>query len=276
MGICFSFSRRSEHSSDRPAPSSGAYAPIPSASSYEPQIPPVPRQPPLKEEAPGKTEKISSATEISLDCSVVVVRFDVDEISGAVEVELEIDSPSQESILRTYCCCTVEIKKEEVKFLPQPGITDSIVHQEITGSDSGLPISVGSGQRVILYITIPPENLVSNDQVGYYPLGIALCGGEQSRYCLVSYVKNSPVQFSTKNIILSEGIVYLLQEVFSTSVNRECIVCMSAPSDVVLLPCRHQCVCLQCVEELLMSGKCPLCRAVVKESLSAGKLTEGG
>ena len=38
----------------------------------------------------------------------------------------------------------------------------------------------------------------------------------------------------------------------------ECVVCMSEPKSIILMPCRHVCVCFECVQLL---DKCPVCRA---------------
>ena len=40
--------------------------------------------------------------------------------------------------------------------------------------------------------------------------------------------------------------------------SHECTICMSAPSSIALLPCRHCCVCPDCFERL---QACPICRA---------------
>lgn len=45
-------------------------------------------------------------------------------------------------------------------------------------------------------------------------------------------------------------------------VREECVVCLTEQRTVVLLPCRHLCVCLQC---LLFVDKCPVCRAFFQE-----------
>ena len=44
----------------------------------------------------------------------------------------------------------------------------------------------------------------------------------------------------------------------------ECVVCLSAPRDTVLLECRHACVCEQCAGTL---ATCPLCRANIASTL---------
>ncbi|KAJ1660999.1 E3 ubiquitin-protein ligase mgrn1 [Dispira simplex] len=42
---------------------------------------------------------------------------------------------------------------------------------------------------------------------------------------------------------------------------RECVICLTNPRTVVLLPCRHMCACLPCAEALeAQSRQCPVCR----------------
>jgi len=55
--------------------------------------------------------------------------------------------------------------------------------------------------------------------------------------------------------------------------NTECIVCMDAAVDTVLLPCGHLCMCNSCCQSLTKAAKCkaqslkcPLCRAVASSS----------
>ena len=44
-----------------------------------------------------------------------------------------------------------------------------------------------------------------------------------------------------------------------------CVVCISNPKTVVLLPCRHMCVCPECCRSILqVEPLCPLCRANVE------------
>jgi len=45
-----------------------------------------------------------------------------------------------------------------------------------------------------------------------------------------------------------------------------CIICEDKKKDVVLIPCRHLCVCLNCFE-IGKLVKCPICREVVKDSM---------
>ena len=47
----------------------------------------------------------------------------------------------------------------------------------------------------------------------------------------------------------------------------ECVVCMDAPKNCVLMPCFHLCVCMRCGKRLRAdSGKCPICRKVIRKA----------
>ena len=49
-----------------------------------------------------------------------------------------------------------------------------------------------------------------------------------------------------------------------TSDGSECLVCMSEVKAVLLLPCRHLCVCVECFDSF-QQQKCPVCRAPLEE-----------
>ena len=41
----------------------------------------------------------------------------------------------------------------------------------------------------------------------------------------------------------------------------ECVICMVAPKDTAVLPCRHMCMCSECAKVLrLVREECPICR----------------
>jgi E3 ubiquitin-protein ligase MGRN1 len=49
---------------------------------------------------------------------------------------------------------------------------------------------------------------------------------------------------------------------------RECVVCMTAPRDTTVLPCRHMCLCSGCAHVLRMQAeKCPICRTPIQQLL---------
>lgn len=49
---------------------------------------------------------------------------------------------------------------------------------------------------------------------------------------------------------------------------RECVICMTAPRDTAVLPCRHMCMCSDCARQLRShSNKCPICRTAIQQLL---------
>jgi len=48
----------------------------------------------------------------------------------------------------------------------------------------------------------------------------------------------------------------------------QCVVCQDELKSVVLLPCRHLCLCLECSITVTRKGKCPLCRSAIETALS--------
>lgn len=58
----------------------------------------------------------------------------------------------------------------------------------------------------------------------------------------------------------------------AAAVNRDtvCVICTDRPKRVLLLPCRHLCLCVGCAERLLFEYRqqgCPLCRFPVERSM---------
>lgn len=54
---------------------------------------------------------------------------------------------------------------------------------------------------------------------------------------------------------------HLNQEIFGGDLSKdstgECVICLEGSLSVILLPCRHLCVCRVCLQEI---DKCPICR----------------
>ena len=51
-----------------------------------------------------------------------------------------------------------------------------------------------------------------------------------------------------------------------------CVVCMEREKSVVLMPCKHLCICKWCVDQLIaQSGRkkamCPVCRELIKDTI---------
>jgi len=82
-----------------------------------------------------------------------------------------------------------------------------------------------------------------------------------------------------KQKIQVQGNAYELQEIYGieqseeSENSKECVICMSAPKDTTVLPCRHMCMCSDCAKVLrYQTNKCPICRCAV-ESLLQIKVT---
>lgn len=69
---------------------------------------------------------------------------------------------------------------------------------------------------------------------------------------------------------------YIVNEVFGLDEGKDCLICMSAPKNTILLPCRHICLCSECSMALrLQTNKCPVCRAKVESLLRIEKDDSG-
>jgi hypothetical protein len=47
-----------------------------------------------------------------------------------------------------------------------------------------------------------------------------------------------------------------------------CVVCMATPKTVLLMPCRHLCVCKACSDKLTPDRTCPMCRNSIVEKIT--------
>ena len=51
----------------------------------------------------------------------------------------------------------------------------------------------------------------------------------------------------------------------AVGLDDECVICLSEPKGIFLLPCRHLCVCKGCLVHI---DKCPVCRASFEEYIN--------
>lgn len=59
-------------------------------------------------------------------------------------------------------------------------------------------------------------------------------------------------------------------------VSRECVICISDPKSVAVLPCRHLCLCRDCAETLrARNNRCPICRSPFRAMICVELENEG-
>ncbi|KAL0388661.1 UNVERIFIED_CONTAM: putative E3 ubiquitin-protein ligase LUL4 [Sesamum radiatum] len=93
--------------------------------------------------------------------------------------------------------------------------------------------------------------------------------------------RNHDGQFTAKAIrqlLWTDDICYELREIYGLGKSgsgfndngsgKDCVICMTEPKDIAVLPCRHMCMCSDCAKALrLQSNKCPICREVIEALL---------
>ncbi|KAG1712254.1 hypothetical protein DVH05_000004 [Phytophthora capsici] len=70
-------------------------------------------------------------------------------------------------------------------------------------------------------------------------------------------VKPGRTPVIVKKLHFTAANVFSSQEIFG-HLGSECVICLERVPAVILLPCRHLCVCRECLEEI---DQCPICRS---------------
>ncbi len=129
-------------------------------------------------------------------------------------------------------------------------------------------------------IGIEPLKLVAmtNDVDHAYPVAICVSpnvgqngGGAfcaQYTFLVLEITKEGAYSPKVVRQILASGDkmiglydVYGAKEGDDSKAAKQCVICMSASCDAMLLPCRHYIVCGRCASEIVSrTGKCPICR----------------
>mmetsp|Transcript_6115 Transcript_6115/g.13045 ORF Transcript_6115/g.13045 Transcript_6115/m.13045 type:complete len:356 (+) Transcript_6115:375-1442(+) len=160
-----------------------------------------------------------------------------------------------------------------------------------------------SAQLVILLEVLdPPSTARSNESVDGYAGAVEVAVRAVGLFCNV--VGGERPQLEVKqNVLLADGREYEVEEVYglgsasssSTAPVRErdgndlggvegqqegqeqpadvdydqqCVVCLSAPRDTMVLPCRHLCVCCDCALRMrTITRSCPICRQPIDSML---------
>lgn len=62
--------------------------------------------------------------------------------------------------------------------------------------------------------------------------------------------------------------MFELFELYGQPEHGECVACLTRRADIILVPCRHVCLCKACAETYhAHCDKCPMCRATVSKML---------
>mmetsp|Transcript_3706 Transcript_3706/g.7924 ORF Transcript_3706/g.7924 Transcript_3706/m.7924 type:complete len:264 (+) Transcript_3706:2260-3051(+) len=104
------------------------------------------------------------------------------------------------------------------------------------------------------------------------PLLVELRPKLQPEYALTYYIKFSyEGELEVyKQKLHYRGHSYELSPIFKQD-DAECVICLSAPVDTTLLPCKHCCLCEACSVELNKHSNktCPVCRSKIASFSSA-------
>mmetsp|Transcript_35169 Transcript_35169/g.56773 ORF Transcript_35169/g.56773 Transcript_35169/m.56773 type:complete len:181 (-) Transcript_35169:116-658(-) len=77
----------------------------------------------------------------------------------------------------------------------------------------------------------------------------------------------NPVVRTDHQLIGSGTRLLHLKEIFGKEEDGDCLVCLTEPKDTILLPCRHMCMCRDCLLKMV-TAKCPICRTMIQTHIS--------
>ncbi|XP_027343382.1 probable E3 ubiquitin-protein ligase LUL2 [Abrus precatorius] len=112
-------------------------------------------------------------------------------------------------------------------------------------------------------------------------------GNPFSQITLASFEKREKGEYKVrvmKQILWVSGKRYELHEIYGIGnasdvdgheVGGHCVICLSEPRDITVLPCRHMCMCSGCASLLKVhTAKCPICRHPIERLLEI-KVNDG-
>jgi hypothetical protein len=53
----------------------------------------------------------------------------------------------------------------------------------------------------------------------------------------------------------------------NSSDNNCCCICLSSPKTILILPCKHLCLCEDCSENCNRGNNCPICRSIITDKM---------
>ncbi|KAL3812698.1 hypothetical protein ACJIZ3_013966 [Penstemon smallii] len=257
---------------------------------WQPPPPPPTRvvAPPCDDQMTAKV--VNSEVNVHKDS----LRLEVDDLKpGCYLVSFVFDALVDGSIT-IYYFAKEEIDRRVVSLFPETYVPIKIpfrkgLHQEFrqpsgTGIDLRFfaldDISNSTARDDVFPIiisaeTCPPSYIVDDRS---YILANAL---PQMQISQVLVVKNHEGQFTAKvirQLLWSDDVCYELREIYGlgksadgfndNGLGKDCVICLTEPKDIAVLPCRHMCMCSNCAKALrLQSNKCPICREIIESLL---------
>ncbi|KAF7805578.1 putative E3 ubiquitin-protein ligase LUL2 [Senna tora] len=173
----------------------------------------------------------------------------------------------------------IAVKESMLKQISMPfeqGLCQRFIQPSGTGIDFSMLEQTGltkEGDTEVYPLVLKAEALPSNPH--------ETDGSPSFQITLASFVNKEKDDYKVqvmKQILWIKGKRYELQEIYGienandgnasdeTESGRECVVCLSAPREITVLPCRHMCMCSGCTK-LLTSPNCPICRHPVERLL---------
>ncbi|CAD7952892.1 unnamed protein product [Amoebophrya sp. A25] len=211
-----------------------------------------------------KLEKKGTGTyELSIGMTCASQGFEITAMFNAV-----VSDPQENNIIPTITCTdpSCEFKKtvsgaNKVVFA---GIPNTMFSNISSPKESELPREM----PLVIHVRSLKENYSSsNVNALWFYCNLRPTDGEKYDVLVL------------KKLVACFGRSYLLQSLFGGTVTvpgvegdgQECVVCLSAPREVVVLHCKHVCLCKSCasVTSSTWSYQCPICRGRVAAFVGA-------
>ena len=183
--------------------------------------------------------------------------------SGRDEVAIELirlNAHVDSSLL--FRCRNADVARELLRANADPNVKDMF-------GATPLQYAVERGDRALARVLL--EYKADASVVSGRPLVVTSSGSSSSDVGPGNFLKamnavNLSVLTSEDLQNLETAVTDFLTRVRNSrsSAQSSCVVCRAAPKRVVLLPCRHMCICDACVS----LAACPVCRCAVESTIS--------
>ncbi|KAJ4969139.1 hypothetical protein NE237_015840 [Protea cynaroides] len=227
--------------------------------------------------------------ETSLDCHLVSFTFDA-EVDGSITIFYFAKEGAECSFSPLYPEAYMPVripfqKGSGQKFHQSPGTGIDLGFFELDDLSKPSPGEDVFPLVILAEACLPPQPV--DNQLGQSPLPTTSSHAQITQAILE---KNNGGSFQVrvvKQILWIDRVRYELREIYGigdpveagiddNDQGKECVICMTEPTDTAVLPCRHMCLCRECANALRhQSNKCPICRQAIEELLEI-KVNDGG